>query len=285
MRLVFLFCALIAGAAHADEFNSTSKSVTVGGGFEQGPYGEAIPAQVGVELKGFQTADDRQAIKQWQVGAGAKGGYGGNEHPAFWFAGGSLKLDGSYDRRFFRSNWSPIAGVAGKLDADAIAVLGRPLDEANKNNNLNGLAGINGVLAGRGNLGVSYINGRHSLYATTFLQIDGRSPGDLSQTKAFTEGGVHLQYDLASSFYAAVEVLGGVSPKTHDPIFSATDQASRFETDLALRKTIYKGWWAGIDAKIEGDGNKTTYAGSPIVYSTRNQLDAGAFLTVGIPVP
>ncbi len=271
-------------AGGSAEYRSVTCGIAIGGGFAVGKFGLAIPAQAVYQTTGLQSYDGRKFLLQWDASAGAVGGYAGNEHPGFFFVGGKLNLSSELGYRTMpTSNWSPYLGSGLNLNGVATAVVGQPLGTLNQHNNLDGLAGVYGVAATRFSFGGSYLDPKHSLLLTAFVQEALRAPGSVASGNAYTEVGVHAQLDVTKNLNIMLEALYGKTGQMTDPAFGATNQGSHFEAVASVRKMFGK-WWVSLDGKISEDGNKTTYDASPLVFTTATPLVPSISLSVGVPI-
>ncbi|MBI3542109.1 MAG: hypothetical protein HY075_02380 [Deltaproteobacteria bacterium] len=291
---VALAAAFLALSAYAEdpvspkapEFTTKTSGISVGAGFGTGTYGEQIPGHVALELDGVKSWDGRKYVLTWNAQAGATGGYAGNQHPGFFFAGGYLKGNGELGYRLTpESNWSPYMSGGADAAFSGVAALGTPLDKYDTINNLDGLAGVNGAFSLRYSLGASYLNPKHALTLTAFVQEALRAPGSFSDSTLYNEVGLHGQYDYKNSFSIVMEALYGTSLlDTHDSAFGSTTEKERFEAVMSVRKLFGKGWWVALDTKVSEEGAKTVYSGSPVTYTTNGPLSPYVGLSLGIPI-
>ena len=266
------------------EFKSTARGLVIGAGFALGNYGEAIPGSVMYETKGIQSIDGRKYLLQWDAAGGATGGYAGNEHPGFYFAGAKLNLSGELGYRAMpTSNWSPYVSVGGQVAGTAVAVIGLPPDGYYAANSTSGLSGVRGVAATRFSLGSSYLDPKHSLLLTAFVQEALRSPGSAASGAAYTEVGLHAQFDVTQSWSIMLEALYGKTGQQTDPVFNAINQGTHMEAVASVRKMFGK-WWVGLDGKLSEDTNKTIYSNIPNTYNTATPTYPSIGLSLGVPI-
>jgi hypothetical protein len=267
------------------DYRSVYRGIIVGSGFEMGSYGEAVPGSAGAETAGVRSLEHRQLLLTWDAAGGVTGGYGGNESPGFGFVGGRVDLSGELGYRFERERtFSPYAGAGAEFAFSAVDVPSAPAGGPNAANNLDGLAGETGRFATRCNIGGSYLSDRHSLELTAFAQEALRPKGSWAATSLYYEVGIHAQYDLSQRLSLLAEALYGVTAKKSERAFGSTTEGRHEEAVLVARKMFGKGFWVALEGSVAENGNVTTYAGSPITYSTSGPPSLAAALTLGIPI-
>jgi hypothetical protein len=268
------------------EFHLERHDLMLEAGFQLTPAGEAVPVQLNAEFSGIHTIDGRHILFRYDASGGATAGYGGNGTPNFIFAGGQLKLDGIAGVRLLpNQHWSPIVAAGTNAQVSAIAVPGYGLGGApNTGNSLAGLQGVNGIIAGRVLFGASYLNGRNSLLLGVFAQEADRAPASFAQGRAYTEGGVTAEWDLARRAAIILEGTAGETFKTANPIFGTTDQAAHIQGDLGVRYLIGKWAWVGGDLRVSTDIDVTHVNGGP-TYTTVTTPAFAAMLGAGVALP
>jgi hypothetical protein len=257
----------------------------VQGGFGEGAYGQALAGLAGLKTTGIESLASRRLVLDWDAQGGFVGGYGGNEHPGFGFAGVDLdsRVELGY-RLLPRSAWSPYLATGAQFAWSVIAVPSAPAGGPNAMNRLDGLAGDTGRVASRYSAGGSHLIGRHSLLLTALAQEALRAPASWAKGSLYFELGLHAQYDLSRSLRLDVEALYGKTGKKSEPAFDSTRVANHWEALLAAKKMFLKGFWVALDGKISKDGSRSTYLGSSIIYAASAPLAWSAALAVGIPI-
>jgi hypothetical protein len=274
-----------AARGSTSDYRSMYRGLIIGGGFEMGAYGEALPATAGAQTAGIKSFAGRQLLLTWDAAGGVVGGYGGNEHPGFWFIGGRVHASGELGYRFLHERaFSPYAGAGADFALSAVDVSSAPAGGPNAANNLDGLAGETGAFATRYSAGASYLNEGKSFVLTLFVDEALRPKAGASIVPLFYEIGIHAQYDVSKNFSVLVEALYGTAAKKSEGSFGSTTEAKYEEARIAARKMFGKGFWIAVDGKVAERGNTTTYAGSPITYVTSGPVSPSVALTLGIPI-
>jgi hypothetical protein len=272
-----------AAAATAVELHATLSAVTLAGGFESGPFGEAIPVWLGVESVGTKSAAHRRLVVSWDARGGVVGGYGGNEHPGFWFGGSDLDAAAELGYRLLGpADLSPVVAAGGAVDWTAVSVLSHQAGGASAMNDLDGFAGSTGWAATRWGLGASYLTSRDALEILAFAQEAARAPATWSDVSLYLEVGVRVHYDLAHSLRLTAQGSYGRAQSRFDRAFGFAEVPSHTEATLDVKKVFAKGFWIGLRTRLARDGRETVYSSVGTTYVTWGLPSATASLSLGV---
>ena len=293
LALAFFLSASCEGLLRAEStaqevitpYRSTYDGLVVQGGFGEGAFGEAIEGFAGLQSTGIGSLARRELLLDWDAHGGFVGGYGGNEHPGFGFAG--VALDSRAELAYLllpRSVWSPYVATGAQFALSAIAISSAPPGGPNAMNRLDGLAGDTGRVATRDSVGGSYLMGRHLLLLAAFAQEALRAPASWARSSLYFELGLRAQYDVSRSLRLEVEALYGKTGKKSEAAFGSTTEANHWEALLEAKKTLFKGFWVALGGRVSRDSNRTVYLESSIAYVTLTPLAWSAALALGIPI-
>jgi hypothetical protein len=271
-----------ARGARAEDLRNVFRGAVVESGFETGRFGEAIPANLGIEWRGIATVGDRRYLVRWSGTGGPTLGYFGNEHPGMSFFGGQLALDGEVGRRLRAArDWSGYFGVGATFHLSAVALPSVSSDQYTTINDPHGVAGVHGIAATRVSAGVSKLGARHSVLLTAFVQEALRAPETLDRADGFTEIGMRAQLDLVGSLESVVEWSYGTTREQTVAVFGGTTSGTYVEASASVSKFLGERWWLALQGLISRRSDQTTDGGGH-VYDTAGPLSPVILLSGGL---
>ncbi len=272
-----------------------TRGVVLHGTYVVDTFGKAIPVLIDFQWAGIRTFSDDKYLVVFDAAAGATAGYGGNSYPTFLFFGGHLRGQVDGGLRLKPSNAvSPYVGLSALLDASAVAITTAPINQYDRVNPVDGLAGLNQASALRANVGLSNLwrselNGtpKQALLVTLFAEEALRRPGRAPSAMFFTDVGVHAQLDLLSGPFegapltASLDALWGTAFTRTDTTFQETHLPTHFKVTASVRKHFGRVWLA-IDGLIHADGDTVTSLTTKNTYVTSTPVWASAGLSFGV---
>jgi hypothetical protein len=305
MRFSFLCLAAlgVAGAARADEApkpvpdDTAELHAALPPRYHYSSFGPMLSVDLGSGMPGDHLAGDlgfqtfgvrefnRTWLSFWDAALAVRLGGLANQHPFFFFGGGTGRGSGELGRRIVPENdWSPY--VSGRLDGD-LTIMATPsangLSGLNMINNSDGFGGITGNLNARLSGGISFLRQRRSFVATLFLQEALRAPRTYTPGYAFTEGGLLARYDIADSFTLWVEGIVGSTPETANTALAATERTITMNVSGALRKTFGNGIWFSVGLSYGRDTHTLSYTNGQS-YGSAQPPTFLAAVALGIPL-
>jgi hypothetical protein len=279
-----------APAALADEVVDTAElHAAIPPQYRYSQFGPLLSAEIGSALSGDHLAGDlglqtfgvrefnRTSLAFWDAAlTGRLGGFA-NQHPFFFFGGGSFRGSGELGRRIVpQATWS--AYLSGRLDGD-LTIMATPttgIGTLNTINNTDGFGGITADLGARFSGGVSYLKDRRSFVVTLFLQESLHAPRTIAPGYAFTEGGLKARYDIADSFTLWVEGVLGTTPAVGNAALNLATRTVDMNVSGQLRKTFHSGLFLGLSVSYGRYVHILNYSGG----STINAAEPPTFLTL-----
>jgi hypothetical protein len=263
------------------KFKTSSFGPMLSLGIGSGLSGDYLVGELGFQMFGVRELS-REWIVYWDAAIAFRTGGLGNEHPYFFFAGGSAHGIGELGRRFFANNpWSPYLSVRGQ---GHISLMADP--SVGMLDTINDSAGFGGLVADaslRVSAGASYLDSRHLFVVTIFAQEQLRGPEGITSGDAFTEAGLSVRYDIADSFAIYVEGIYGAAPATFRPGLNTRDSTSRMEASGFLRKLFHNGIWLALAVSYGRDTDTLSYDGGGTFFSA-NPPDFAVTASFGVPI-
>jgi hypothetical protein len=245
--------------------------------------GDHVAGQLGFQTFGLKTSN-RTWLTFWDADIAVRLGGFGNEHPFFFFGGGSGHGMGELARRVLpQSKWSPY--ISGRLEGD-LSVMATPVTSINTLNTINSTDNFGGIVAdaaARLTIGMSYLKARRSFVVSVFLQESLHAPRIVQPGYAFTEGGLLGRYDIADSFTLFVEAILGTTAPANIPGLNATNRTVDMNVAGTLRKQFKNGIWFAAQLSYGRYTHQVVYATGGTYYPADPPVFT-AVLAFGIPL-
>lgn len=291
MRTTFLksllLGALVAAPALADEpaspevieFAQNTRGAFLHGTYVVETWGKGIPLQLGVQWAGIRTFNARKHLFTFDAAGAITAVYGGNSSERFYLLGGNLRGLGEFGVRLLPvKDLSFYLGGTLSLNGSAAASLTKAVDQLNP---LDGIAGVFGVGALRGNAGISLLHDDKALLLTVFVGESLRRPGSALTGPLYTDLGLRAQFDIVKSFTAALEGSWGTTFGRVDPVTGFTNNGTRYELTAYIRK-LFGPIWIGIDGQLHGTANSAMSKAANYVTATPTFVSVGATFGVSL---
>ena len=243
--------------------------------------GDNLVGDVGVESLGMRSLADKWLL-QWDGLLAVRMGGLANQHPYFFFAGGTARgaLEVGY-RLFPDASWSPY--LSGKLNAQ-LQVMGTPGVSIRALNTINSSDGFGGVLANgaaRASVGISYLTAEHSLLIVAFGQERLRAAQVVAPAAAFTDVGIGARYDLTHSLTLQLEFSAGTTRAVPNYALHSTDQTVNAEILGGVRKWFGSGLWLSLGLSYGRELHRVFYLDTHTEYGSIGPPNFTTTATVG----
>jgi hypothetical protein len=269
-----------ATANAAEPFHSVIRGPFLSGSFGTSSVGDALLAQVGANISGIRSQDERRWLLMWDVFGSGMFGLIGNQHPFLTVLGVRGSATAELGRRIWNDRaWSPYVG--GRIGGD-MRILEHPGLAAGALETINdSSAGVIAHGLARIDAGMSMLDDRRSLLLVLFVQEALQARTVTQPMFAFTQLGLGARFDLARSVMVEIDGAWGVTPNRTDSARGTSDQTTRASLSGNFRKIFANGIWLGLTASIARDTDTITYAASKTTYGTGNAPTVEAALWLG----